>query len=225
MKSYLLQFAVAALLFGSAEGLATGPALPPNSLPQEQMRIEEGKTGPLVAVRNFGRSQEYYYVAEFEFKLADYKAQAGEHIAFGIGNLYPFYDKRQGVQGEGFVIGQWSGCPEFPIVIAFETYAGAYPVSSESCYGPIERDVFYKVVFKFKPDVFVEMQLWEVESGKLLHSLAKPVTLQQAGTYPLGLFIIPVDLNLGSGAYKLRNLKVFSRKDFEIPVSGSIFSF
>ena len=213
MKS-LFSFLVASL---ASHCLAQIPAEPSPleapKFPIEQFRIEDTPVGKLVAIREISNPiGSSTFRVDATIKLGAYAAIAGEHLAFGIGNLYPHYDNPvRGVQGYGFIFGQWMGCPEHTIVIAIENYTNG-GVQSSTCFGPVSREAYYRVSLELDRDRRVKLKVFADDSNPIpIHYAVLPAPITEDEDYPVGFFLVPVNLNMGSGPYELKSIKFFTQ--------------
>lgn len=170
--------------------------------------ITQNRVGPGVAIRDLGFAP--VTRLEFEFKIGAYNATGGNHIAVGIGNLYPFYDFGLPPQGSGFVIGEWHRCPDMGVIVAIEHYAAGYGVDTSTCYGPLSPLKVYKVDLKVTKPFTVSYAIYD--GTLLLASFERKMPLVPIAPYPTGAFVIPVDTGIASGAYELLKFKTYTEK-------------
>ena len=173
---------------------------------RESLLIQNGVVGTMVALRVLPMARGTHFL-NVTIRLRDFNAVGGAHLAFGLGDIYRYFDT--GVLppvADGFVIGQSNQCPEKGIAVNFESYGGEIPGKTLDCptaYGPLRIDWVYQVRLSVTATGVTAMTV-HLEDGTLVWGKVTRTFDGQHKQHARGLFIVPVSPTDGkNGAYEL----------------------
>ena len=205
MKGYTMKFIAILLTLVLAQNVLAQDRQKSGGAGYEGLMVLNLPTGPMLALRALPVTRGTHYL-DVTFKLKDFDATDGAHLALGLGDLYRYFDRGLVPVADGFVVGKSALCPEKGVAVNFESYGGEVPGKVLDCptaYGPLRSDTVYQVRFSVT-DTGVSSMTVHLEDDTLVWGRVVRTFNGMHAPHARGLFLIPYSPpDKKNGAYEL----------------------